>query len=252
MDIELPQLVINLLLGGVLGYLAGMLGIGGGLLAMPLFVLVYGMDQQMAHGTALAMMAPNMILGFWHYRQRNPITYRMALSLGVAAVITSYFSAMLAAQISTNLLRQMVAIFMLGLSANLFWQSISHKTNQADRALLPIWLLPLVGVVGGICSGFFTVGAASVTIPLMTGGFGLAQTSAQGLALAMAAPGALVALLAYAKLGFVNWTVAVPVAVGSLLTISHGVALAHRLPENKLRVAFAVALLVSALMILTR
>jgi uncharacterized membrane protein YfcA len=66
----------------------------------------------------------------------------------------------------------------------------------------------------------------------------------------MLAPGTLVALATYAHLGLVDWLVSIPMAIGSILTVSHGVALAHRLPERKLRAAFSFVLFFSAIAML--
>lgn len=251
MDWQPTHLFLNFLVGGALGYLSGMLGIGGGLLVLPLLTLAYGLDQQLAQGTALVMMAPNMVIGFLQYRKRNPITMKMVALLGGGAAVASYLSALVAAQVSSNLLRTLVALFMMGLAANLLWRSIGNHLPVATRRFVaPVWMLPLAGMVGGGCAGFFTIGGGVVTVPILTAFFGLAQTSAQGLALAMMAPGTLVALLTYSHLSLVLWNIGIPMALGSILTISHGVALAHKLPERRLRAIFAGMLAVSALMML--
>lgn len=58
---------INLGLGLLLGAVGGLLGIGGGLIAIPILAALYGMDQQLAQGTALVMILPNVLVGFWRY-----------------------------------------------------------------------------------------------------------------------------------------------------------------------------------------
>ncbi|MBS1171105.1 MAG: hypothetical protein H6R01_2023 [Burkholderiaceae bacterium] len=252
MDSALLQTVINLAVGSALGYVSGMLGIGGGLLAIPLLVLGYGMDQQVAQGTALVLMTPNMVIGFWRYRQRNPITLGMAASLGIGSVSASYFASIAAAQVSTVFLRTLVALFMIGLAGNLMWRSLRHVSLDTARPPASLWLLPLVGCLGGICSGFFTIGGGVMVVPILTGFFNFAQTAAQGLALAMLVPGSLVALLTYAHFNLVNWLVGIPLALGSMLTVSHGVVLAHRLPERRLRAIFALMLFISAIAMLFR
>lgn len=253
MDWQPTHLVFNFLVGGTLGYVSGMLGIGGGLLILPLLTLAYGLDQQLAQGTALVIMAPNLVIGFWQYRRRNPITLKMAALLGGGAMVASYFSALVAAHVSSGLLRTLVALFMMGLAANLFWRSLGdHLAIAKKRAAAPVWMLPMAGTVGGACAGFFTIGGGVVTIPILTAFFGLTQTSAQGLALALMAPSTLVALLTYSHLGLAIWSIGIPMALGSILTISHGVALAHKLPERRLRACFAVVLLGSALMMLVK
>lgn len=252
MDWSLPQLAINLTLGGMLGFLSGMFGIGGGLLAVPLLVLLYGMDQQVAQGTALLMMTPNMIIGFMRYRQHNPITFGMAGLLAIGSIIASYFAALLASQVSTGLLRTLVALYMMALAGYMLWRSVSDRNPILMKRAAPLWLLPIAGGVGGACMGFFSVGGGVVVIPILTALFAMSQTSAQGLVLAMLAPSCIVALSTYAYMGFVYWPIAVPLAFGSVLTIAYGVKMAHRLPERQLRAFFSLILFIAAAMMLLR
>lgn len=252
MDIDLAQLALNFIIGGALGYLSGLLGIGGGLLAVPLLALGYGMEQQIAQGTALVLMAPNMVIGFLRYRQRNPITFRMAALIGSGAIIVSYMGSLAAARVSSGTLRTFVAVFMICLAANMVWRSVYHGHFRSTRKPAPHSMLPLAGCVGGFCSGFFSIGGGVVVIPILTAFFAMTQTAAQGLVLAMMAPATVVALGTYGHFGLVDWLTAIPMAVGSILTISHGVDLAHRLPEKHLHLAFALLLLISGSMMLFR
>jgi uncharacterized membrane protein YfcA len=91
-----------------------------------------------------------------------------------------------------------------------------------------------------------------VAAPALVGLFGMRQAAAQGLALALVTPGAVVALMTYAQAGHVDWTSGIPLSLGGMLTISWGVALAHRMPERRLRAAFAVCLIVTAVIMLVR
>ena len=64
-------------LGMVLGCPGGLFGIGGGL-AIPALGVIFGLDQQLAQGTALVMVVPNVVLALWRYHQRNRIDPRQA------------------------------------------------------------------------------------------------------------------------------------------------------------------------------
>ena len=61
-----------LLLGAVLGGIGGLLGIGGGIIAIPVLAMGFGMEQQLAQGTALVMITPNVLIAFWRYISPNP------------------------------------------------------------------------------------------------------------------------------------------------------------------------------------
>ena len=101
-------------------------------------------------------------------------------------------------------------------------------------------------------SGLFGVGGAFVAPPLLTTFFGLRQLEAQGLALALVSPSALLALLAYAGAGRVDWLVGLPLALGGIAAISAGVAFASRLPERRMRLAFCGLLLFTAVLLALR
>jgi uncharacterized protein len=84
---------------------------------------------------------------------------------------------------------------------------------------------------------------------MLTTFFGLRQLEAQGLALALVSPSALIALLAYAEAGRVDWLVGLPLALGGIAAISAGVKFASRLPERRMRLAFCGLLLLTAVLL---
>lgn len=237
---------LNFLLGGVLGALGGLFGIGGGLIAIPVLVMLYSMDQQLAQGTALVMIVPNVIIGFWRYKQRNRIQWRSALMMAVPAVFTTYFFARLATSIHARSLHLCFAVFMAALALYYLWTLLRKQSTIRPRVVLPQRYTFLVGISAGATAGFFSVGGAIVAVPGLVALFGATQTAAQGLGLAMVTPGTLVALWTYASAGHVDWTVGVPLALGGVLSISWGVALAHHLPERRLRMLFCGALIAIA------
>lgn len=258
-----PWLVLtDLSLGLVLGAVGGLFGIGGGLIAIPVLALGFGLEQQLAQGTALVMIAPNVMLGFWRYKQRNPIDLRDAGWLGGAAVGSTWWVAHWATHLDAGRLRWAFAAFLVGLALLLRWGA--RRRERAAANVHPMATQPdssqpalsrpglgLLGLVSGVFSGLFTVGGGLVTVPALTSVFGVRrQTTAQGLALAAVVPGALVALFTYAMAGQVDWSRGLPLAVGGLLSISWGVALAHRLPERLLGQAFCALLCVAAVMMI--
>ena len=84
--------LLNFLLGLLLGAAGGVLGIGGGLIAIPLLGYVHGMDQHLAQGTALIMIAPNVLLGFWRYHQRHHLPLRAVVRMGVFSIVATYLA----------------------------------------------------------------------------------------------------------------------------------------------------------------
>jgi uncharacterized protein len=251
----MPPLLIsatNLALGMLLGGLGGLFGIGGGLIAIPVLGLAYGMDQQLAQGTALVMIVPNVILGFWRYRQRVGVDLRIAATLAVCAVPTSYATARWATGLRSGALRSAFAAFIVILAIYYGYRVARTGAQKTSRSPLAWGWSSLVGILGGWLSGMFGVGGAVVTPPALTTFFGKAQAEAQGLALALIAPGTVVALATYAHAHQVDWVIGVPLALGGMIGIYGGVAAAHRLPEQRLRMLFCGLLVATAFALLSR
>jgi uncharacterized protein len=76
----------------------------------------------------------------------------------------------------------------------------------------------------------------------------LSQTAAQGLALAMIAPGTLVALAVYAQADAVDWSLGIAMALGGLIAVPLGVAAAHKLHDQRLKLLFSGFVMLSAMM----
>ncbi|WP_155680908.1 TSUP family transporter, partial [Bordetella hinzii] len=66
--------------GALIGFLGGVLGIGGGLIAIPALVLLMGMPQQLAQGTALIMVLPTIVMAVRKYNQHARLDVRAAVA----------------------------------------------------------------------------------------------------------------------------------------------------------------------------
>jgi len=249
--LSITNLLLMLALGGTLGFLGGMFGIGGGIIAIPFLALVLGMEQALAQGTALAMMVPILLLGWWRYSRHHRLPLRLGLQIGVLAALTTLLVAQLATSLHPELLRRIFAGFLLLLALRLLSQGVL-QTNSSVKARCSARLMPLVGVLGGACMGLLGVGGGLVATPVFTSIFAQRQTVAQSFSLALVTPCSVVALITYGNAGHVQWSVGLPMAAGGLLTVSAGVALAHRLPERTIKMAFGAMVLVTALWLLRK
>jgi len=236
-------------LGVVSGLFGGLFGIGGGVLAIPLLGLAYGLHQQMAQGTVLVVVVPNVLFGLWGYRRRVGVDLRIGATLAVTATVSTYPAAHLATELDPHGLRLAFAAFLAILAALIAYRSRQAAAIAPARAALAWGWTALVGVAGGIVSGLFGVGGAFIVPPALTAFFGLRQIEAQGLALALVSPVTLVALVTYARAGEVDWGLGIPLAVGGIAAIPAGVAAAYRLPERSLRLAFCGLLFVTAVLL---
>ena len=243
------EFLLYIVFGAALGTLGGLFGIGGGLIAIPLLGVWFGLDQQMAQGTALVMVVPNVMLALWRYHQRNRIDPRHALALALSGLLFALLGAGWAVTLEAERMRLGFVGFLLALAlynlSRLYWRPAPALTH-----LRYPW--PWLGVLGsgaGLLGGLFGVGGAVLAVPVLTGLFGTTQVVAQGLSLALALPSTGVTLATYALHQQVDWHIALPMAVGGLLSISWGVKIAHALPERLLRGLFCGFLVLCAVML---
>ena len=246
-----PELLEMLGLGAALGFLGGLFGIGGGIIVIPLLVLGFGLDQAVAQGTALVMMVPNLLIAWWRYNQRHPVALKTALQIGVLACTTTWLVAHLATRLPSDLMRTVFALFLLIVALRMLRQAPASSATKVAKPR-DLRYMPLVGVLGGSSMGLLGVGGGLVATPVLTGWFGQRQTVAQSLSLALVAPSSIIALMTYSSAHRVDWALGLPLAAGGLFMVSAGVALAHRLPERRMRVAFAVMVLCTALWMLVK
>jgi uncharacterized membrane protein YfcA len=220
-------------LGGMGGLLGGLFGVGGGFLVIPLLGFVFGMDQQTAQGTALVMVVPNVLWAFSRYRRHFGIDVRMAATIAGSALVAAYPTARVATGLDPYGLRLGFALFLTTVAALVAYRTWRGDLRVATAPRRAWGWTAIVGLIGGMISGFFGVGGAFIAPPLLTGFFGMRQVEAQGLALALVTPSALVALLAYAEAGEVDWLVGLALAVGGIATISTGVAAGPDYPSDR-------------------
>lgn len=240
-----------LLMGGALGFTGGLFGIGGGIITIPLLGVFFGYSQQLAQGTVLLLVIPTVATGLVQYLRRLRIDWRIVGAMFVTALpITAAFSHV-ATLVPSSTLRYAFVVFLLALAGYIARRAwMLGKRAPRKRLGLP-WAAAL-GVVSGAVSGLFTIGGSIFSVPMLTEYFEQPQIVAQATSLAFSLPGVLVSLVVYGLAGDVNWAVGVPLAIGGMSTATWGVAVAHRLPERRLRFLFVGFIVLSAVALFVR
>jgi len=234
------------------------MGIGGGLIAIPALGLALGMPQQLAQGTALILVLPTVLMAVRKYNQNARIDWVVAGFGAVSAVLFTWLGARIALNLDPAVLRRTFAVFLLLIGVFYLWQTYQQRPARANRAdagsrdVRPLtrMLGMAMGAVGGTLGGIFGVGGAVLIVPVLTTVFRYTQANAQALALTMIIPGSMIALVTYSWAGQADWSVGLPLALGSLLCVNLGVRLAYRLPERRLRAGFAGLIFFTVLLLL--
>jgi len=118
------EYALALLLGLATGVLAGLFGVGGGILFVPTLTLVLGLEQLHAQATSLLAILPTVIVGTWRQRRYGNVRSRAALVLGVAGVAGVVAGGQLAETLPEHALRRLFGILMLAVAAQIVWRAL--------------------------------------------------------------------------------------------------------------------------------
>lgn len=254
-------------LAGVLaGLMAGLLGVGGGLVLMPILVFLLphqGVDEAsvmpMALATSLASIFMTGISSAYAHHKRGAVLWPTTGWLTPGLLIGAALGGILAVQLQARTLKFGVAIFCVLVALQMFSSWPKPKTsNEGGTARGPLY--SLAGTIIGFISSIVGIGGGSLTVPLLVTR-GIAPVRAVGTSSACGVVIALSSAITYASLtpatplpvgsvGFVNVPVALLIAVASILSAPMGARWAHRLPGAHLKKIFAGFLLLVAALLL--
>ena len=111
---SIPTIVVLIFIGLAAGLLSGIIGIGGGLIMIPLLIILLGLDQHTAQGTSLAVMLPPIgILAAMNYYKSGNLNWEYALIIATTFIVGGYFGSKIALQLSPQVLRKVFGVIML-------------------------------------------------------------------------------------------------------------------------------------------
>jgi uncharacterized protein len=116
------------LIGLAAGVLAGLFGVGGGILFVPTLTLVLGLTQIHAEASSLLAILPTSIAGAWRQRRYGNVRWRPALVLGLAAVAGVEAGVQIAEALPEHVLRRLFGVLMLAVAVQLAWRALRRPT----------------------------------------------------------------------------------------------------------------------------
>jgi uncharacterized membrane protein YfcA len=257
----LAELGAYLGIGAVVGFFAGLLGIGGGIIivsSLALMFAAHGFPAQYVMHLAVGTSLAAIIFGSWssfraHHRHRA-VDWTVVRRMTPGLLAGVFVGAALARLLTNAFLKYFFLAFMLFVTA----QMVFNLRPKPSRRLPGAGALSAVAVAIGICSGLFGGGAAAVGVPFLTW-CNVSTHRAIGTVAAMGFPLAIAGAIGYViagwnaqglppySLGFVYLPAFAGISITSVLTAPLGARLAHRLKGATLRRIFAVFLVVMGL-----
>ncbi len=259
--------------GLMAGFLAGLLGIGGGFVVVPALLLLlpaFGIPPELlpkvAVATSLAAMIPTAAAAVHAQHKRGAIDYPLLKRIAPGACVGSVAGALLASSVSGTwvaiIFASYAGYFAVKMMVNRPRVSGEPGALAAAIAMCPT---PVIGALIGGFSAIAGVGGASLTVPYLlsknaemkravasASAVGLGIALIGGCSLALSSTHAIEPQSAPMLLGLVCWPAAVILSGTSIFMASRGVAWSHRLPVPQLKQAFGVVLIAACTVTLAK
>lgn len=252
--------------GVAVGFLSGLVGIGGGVLIVPFLYFFYAhpgwsgatvaapLQATVSHATSLFIIVPTAVLGTATYTRAGLVAWRAVTPLAIAAIFAAAAGAQIAVRLPDPLLRLAFGCF-------LFFTAYRLVTGDAEReATGPMRLGLGVTIPSGILVGLFSallgVGGGLVAIPLLLSVMRLDLKRVAATSLAVVAFAAAAGTVTYmvtgwdvagrpaGGIGYVDAMSALPILAMSMISVRWGAWANQRFHPKKLRWVFAVLLAV--------
>lgn len=254
------ELIIYLLIGAIAGFTAGLFGVGGGLIIVPILYIVFtqmnydaNVIMHVAVGTSLATIIVTSISSVMAHHKKGAVLWQVFRNLAPGLVLGSFMGAGIADLMSGQHLQLVIGVFAVWMAYKMFRGA--HALVDANRHLPSPPLQFVAGGGIGVASAIFGIGGGSLTVPYLNRHGvvmqkAVATSAACGLPIAVA--GALGFMWFGAKeqidvpntIGYVHIYAFLGISVMSFITAKFGAKVAHRLSPAMLKKCFAGLLVV--------
>jgi uncharacterized membrane protein YfcA len=256
----LLSLAVFLFLGSIAGILAGLLGVGGGLVIVPMIdytLAIRGITGEHIHhlavGTSLATIMFTSVSSFLAHHRNKAVLWSIVRYITPGILIGTFLGSRVAAHMPTTPLKAIFLLFLLYVGT----QMLLNIKPKASRDIPGLAGNSLAGLVIGLVSSLVGIGGGSLSVPYMAW-CNVPMHKAIGTSAAVGFPIALAGAAGYLinglgveglpahTVGFIYIPALLGIAAASVCTAPLGAKLSHRLPVGRLKKGFACLLFVMA------
>lgn len=249
-----------LVLGAIAGFLAGMFGVGGGLVLVPVLIFLFDSQQfpaehllLLALGTSMAAILFTSLASLREHHRHGAVNWRVVRNITPGILLGTGIGAFLAASIPTGGLAIFFALFVYAVAAQILFGVRPHASRQLPGAAG----MTLTGILTGCLSSMVSIGGGSIVVPFLIW-CNVPLRNAIGTSAAIGFPvaiggttgyvstGANIDYLPAYSLGFVYLPALFWIALASSFTAPLGAKATHHMKTGLLRKLFALLLLALA------
>jgi uncharacterized membrane protein YfcA len=240
--------------GLVGGLVAGLFGVGGGVVLVPIMVLLLRRPQHVAHATSLVAIVVPAAVGAVRFAAAGEVAWAGAAAVAVGAVGGVQLGAALLSRVTARWLRLLFAALLALAALRLLLGGEGGGTDlpAIEPGAGSFLLHALLGLAIGAVSALLGIGGGTLLVPALVVLLGYGQHLAEGTSLATVVPTALLGAAANARHGYTDWWLGWRLGAGGLVGVLAGAELALSLPGPVLARAFGVLLAVVAGVLVAR
>lgn len=235
--------------GALVGFVLGLVGGGGSILAVPLLVYVVGVSSpHVAIGTSSIAVAISALANLVGHAKAGHVKWRCALVFAAAGTVGAALGSTLGKEFDGQRLLTLFGILMIVVAVLMFWKGSEagdvdvRLTRATAPKLMP--LLMAYGVSVGALAGFFGIGGGFLVVPGIVAATGMPLIFAIGSSLVSVFSFGLTTASNYALSGLIDWVLVAFFIGGGIVGGIGGQMLAGRLAERKKALSSLFAVIV--------
>ena len=242
----LPMALLGFALALLIGLSLGLLGGGGSILTVPIFVYVLGFAAKPAIAMTLPVVGTASLVGAVSHWRAGNVRLRTAVLFGVVAMAGAYLGARLAGLVSGAVQLATLGVVMLAAAVSM----LAGGRDDADGVRRPWPVLLLAGIGVGMLTGFVGIGGGFLIVPALVLLAGLPMKQAVGTSLVVIAMNSAAGFAGYLGMVELPWGFLAGFTLFAIIGILAGAGLVRHVPAAQLRRAFAIFLLAIGALVL--
>jgi uncharacterized membrane protein YfcA len=232
------------LLGFVAGVLGSMLGLGGGIIVVPVLTFL-GFSPTAAASNSLFAALSNAIASTISYSRQKRIEFSLGLKLGLLTIPGTILGAIVSTDVTPSIFKILFGLVLIASVAYIF---LRKKIEAKEKTISKQMMVFAVGAsfFAGIISAFFGIGGGIIFVPLMVAGMGMTMKKAAPTSQLILLFSSLSGVITHSALGHPDFNQAGFLAIGSFIGGLVGARLSLDIKERYLQILVSIVILIGA------
>ncbi|MCH9658829.1 sulfite exporter TauE/SafE family protein [archaeon] len=231
-------------LGFAAGLLGSMIGLGGGIIVVPVLTFL-GFPPTVAASNSLFAALSNAAASTISYSKQKRIEYSLGLKLGLLSIPGTVLGAVISTDIASDIFKILFGFVLIASSVYIF---LRKKIESKEKTVSKQMIVFAIGAsfFAGIISSFFGIGGGIIFVPLMVAGMGMAMKKAAPTSQLILLFASLSGVIVHSFLGHPDFLQAGFLSIGSFIGGLVGARLSIDIKERYLQILVSVVILIAA------